>query len=65
MLRFVKEFLFGKPVSDEERKRQKDLRKRARMHMIGAGGGSIKAKGGFLRVEKIHADSEVRDDGKS
>ena len=64
MLEQLKTFFFGRYVSEEEIEKNKAFRKRARMHMLGAAGGSIKPDSdGKIRVEHIHADDdEVLDD---
>ena len=57
MFKKIKKFLFGRYVSDEEIKQHKEFRKRAKMHLLGAAGGSIKPdEDGIIRVEEIHVD---------
>jgi len=78
MLKRIKEFFFGRYVSEEEINENKAFRKRARMHMLGAAGGSIKPDDdGVIRIETIHADDDgvvrmreiksgkIRTDGES
>ena len=78
MLEQLKTFFFGRYVSEEEIEKNKAFRKRARMHMLGAAGGSIKPDDdGLIKIETIHADDDgvvrireiesgkIRTDGES
>jgi len=66
MLEKLKTFFFGRYVSEEEQEGLRKFRKRARMHMLGAAGGSIKPDDdGLIKIETIHADDEVRDDDRA
>ena len=57
MLEQLKEFFFGRYVSEEEIKENREFRKRARMHMLGAAGCAVKPdEDGIIRVEEIHVD---------
>jgi hypothetical protein len=64
MLKWIKEFFFGRYVSEEEINENRAFRKRARMHMLGAAGGSIKPDDdGVVRIREIKS-GENRTDGE-
>jgi len=65
MLKWIKEFFFGRYVSEEEINENRAFRKRARMHMLGAAGGSIKPDDdGVVRIREIKS-GKIRVDGES
>ena len=57
MLKRLKEFFFGRYVSEEEKREDREFRKRAKMHMLGAAGCAVKPdEDGIIRVVEIHVD---------
>jgi len=60
MIKWVKQFFFGRPETEAERQ----SRRKAKMYMLGAGAGSAMQadQDGIVRIEDGHGNDEVRDD---